>query len=103
MWLGDIISGNCDLQSAWRQGWDNALQLLQTTQMPASTYDFHSYFFSGSGIDLMCVFGGGKYPSVDDADDDEDRLLALLTPSAVEPAGESSTQVSTSCVVSYVH
>ncbi|KAG2057395.1 hypothetical protein BDR06DRAFT_878184, partial [Suillus hirtellus] len=96
MWLGNIISGNCDLQSTWRQGQDDTLQLLQTTQMPASTYDFHSYFFLGSGINLMCVFGGGKYLSVDNADDDEDQLLALLTPSAVEPAGKSSKQVSTS-------
>jgi hypothetical protein len=81
MWVGDIISGNCDLQSAWEQGRHEAIDILRLTQMPVSTYDFDSYFFPGSGIDLQCVFGEGRYPSVDEDEGDEDRsLIALLTP-----------------------
>ncbi|KAG1741482.1 uncharacterized protein EDB91DRAFT_1248037 [Suillus paluster] len=81
MWVSDIISGNCDLQSAWEQGRHEATNILQLTQMPVSTYDFDSYFFPGSGINLQCVFGEGRYPSVDDDEGDEDRsLIALLTP-----------------------
>ncbi|KAG1744936.1 uncharacterized protein EDB91DRAFT_1080471 [Suillus paluster] len=81
MWVGDIISSNCNLQSAWEQGRHEATNILQLTQMPVSTYDFDLYFFPGSGIDLQCVFGEGRYPSIDDDEGDEDRsLIALLTP-----------------------
>ncbi|KAG2132414.1 hypothetical protein DEU56DRAFT_739455, partial [Suillus clintonianus] len=80
MWLGDIISGHCNLQSAWKQGCYEAVELLHVTQIPSSAYDFNTYFFAGSGIDLMCVFGEGKYPSIDDGDDNDRTLIDLLMP-----------------------
>lgn len=86
-WQGDIISGHCDLQSSWKQGHDEAVQILQDTQVPASAYNFAQYFSVGSGVDLLCVFGEGKYPSMNDGDDNEDRsLLAPPIPSSAHEA-----------------
>ncbi|KAG2091941.1 hypothetical protein BD769DRAFT_1679203 [Suillus cothurnatus] len=88
-WKGDVISGHCDLQSSWKQGRDEAVQILQDTWVPTSAYNFAQYFSVGSGIDLLCVFGEGKYPSMNDGDDDKDRsILAppiLSSPREAEP------------------
>ncbi|KAG2131051.1 hypothetical protein DEU56DRAFT_757676 [Suillus clintonianus] len=98
MWVGDIISGHCNLPSAWKQGQDVATQFLQLTQIPPQAYDFNSYFSFGSSMDLLCVFGEGKYPSVNDGDTEEDRSLNVRVVSSIptENVGDEPAEPETS-------
>ncbi|KAG1747471.1 hypothetical protein EDB19DRAFT_1905610 [Suillus lakei] len=100
MWVGDIISRHCNLPSAWKQGQDEATQFLQLTQIPPQAYDFNSYFSFGSGMNLLCVFGEGKYPSVNDGDTEEDRLLNVRVMSSIptENIGDEPAEPETSLV-----
>jgi len=84
-WVGDTIAGNCDLPSCWLQSRRKALEVLQTSKIPTASYDFDSLFMSGSDIDMLCMFGDGKYPSIDDTEEHED-LVDILCPSSAERA-----------------
>lgn len=84
-WVGNTISGNCDLLSCWLQGRQKALEVLQTSKIPTTSYDFNSLFVSGSSIDMLCIFRDGKYPSVDDTEEHKD-LVDILCPSMAERA-----------------
>ncbi|KIN93959.1 hypothetical protein M404DRAFT_113360, partial [Pisolithus tinctorius Marx 270] len=66
-----------DLPTAWLQGRHNALVILKDSHLPPDVYDFDLLFRPDTGIDLLCVFGEGRYPSVnDDIDDDEPTIPA---------------------------
>ncbi|KAG1764692.1 hypothetical protein EV702DRAFT_1182567 [Suillus placidus] len=81
-------------RSTWRgtlfPGRDEAVQILQDTRVPASAYDFTHHFSTGSGVDLLCVFGEGKYPSVNDGDDDEDRSLLASPTTPIPPSAHEA-------------
>ncbi|KAG1767294.1 hypothetical protein EV702DRAFT_1254833 [Suillus placidus] len=62
--------------SAWHQGRDEAIAILSRSQIPSSAYDFETLFPPGSGIDLLCIFGGSKYPAIHEEDDEDSSLLA---------------------------
>ncbi|KAG0694087.1 hypothetical protein DFH29DRAFT_815714, partial [Suillus ampliporus] len=76
MWVGDVVAGHCDLPSAWHQGRDEAIAILSRSQIPSSAYDFETLFSPGLGIDLLCVFGGSRYPAIHEEDDEDSSLLA---------------------------
>ena len=54
------------------------MKVLQKSKVPPTSYDFEILFSSGLGIDMLCVFGDAKYPSINDAEDHKD-LLDVLT------------------------
>ena len=84
-WVGDTIAGNCDLPTCWSQGRENAVELLQKSKVPPPSYDFGTLFSPGSGIDMLCVFGDAKYPSINDAEDHEDvDILTARVPPTVQ-------------------
>jgi hypothetical protein len=88
--VGDITAAHCNLPGAWRQGRDQAANFLQQTHIPLPSYDFKSLFAQHSGIDLLCVFGGGKYPSIHDTNNEEDHSILTLIQqdkSAIEDSG----------------
>jgi hypothetical protein len=70
MWRGDIVSGHCDLPSAWQMGRDMALSNLTRLQIDLINYLFAT-LFSDPGIDMLRPFGLNKYLgiSVDDTED----------------------------------
>jgi len=78
-WVGDTITANCDLPSCWSQGRENAMEILKKSKVPPTSYNFETLFSSGSGIDILCVFGDAKYPSINDAKDHEDLVDVLTT------------------------
>ncbi|KAG1738589.1 uncharacterized protein EDB91DRAFT_1249111 [Suillus paluster] len=82
MWVGDVVAGHCDLPSVWHQGRDKVIAILSYSQIPSSAYDFETLFSPGSGIDLLCIFGGSRYPAIHE-DDDEDSSLLAPPPNAV--------------------
>ncbi|KAG1847481.1 hypothetical protein C8R48DRAFT_615602, partial [Suillus tomentosus] len=67
MWKGDIISGQCDLPTAWRNGREMALAVLVSTQINPSHYSYDDLFHDPS-IDMLRPFGQNKYLGI--ADDD---------------------------------
>ncbi|KAF9235510.1 hypothetical protein BU15DRAFT_64772 [Melanogaster broomeanus] len=69
-----MITG-CNLPSCWSKGRDEALDILKSSSMNASSYDFHLFFAPRSGMDLLCVFGDGKYPCINDEGDDEENTI----------------------------
>ncbi|KAG2129459.1 hypothetical protein DEU56DRAFT_915172 [Suillus clintonianus] len=82
MWVGDMVTGHCDLPHSWCEGRDKAIDILKHSQISCSCYEFNTLFAHNSGMDLLCVFGEGKYPSVDD-NDEEDRSLLMQVPQDV--------------------
>lgn len=64
-WTGDVISGRCDLKSAWEAGRYHAEGMLKCANIEN---DFTA-LFNLPGVDLMRPFLGGKYPGVADTPD----------------------------------
>ena len=95
-WVGNMTAGNCDLLSCWLQGRQKALKILRTSKIPPASYHFDSIFASGSGIDMLCVFGDEKYPSIDDAKEHEDLIDHLVRPLTAERTAEDTPLGSTS-------
>lgn len=71
MWRGDIVSGCCDLPSAWQMGHDMVLSILTQSQIDPINFSF-AEFFSDPSIDMLRPFGLNKYLgiSVDDTEED---------------------------------
>ncbi|KAI6008633.1 hypothetical protein PISMIDRAFT_690710 [Pisolithus microcarpus 441] len=76
MWQGDTVVRNCNLQTSWFDGRAAAISILSTSPLFPEEYDFDT-IFSVEGVDLICVFGGGKYPSINQEDEGEDRSILL--------------------------
>ncbi|KAI6109750.1 hypothetical protein F5141DRAFT_1063906 [Pisolithus sp. B1] len=77
MWQGDTVVCNCNLQAAWSDGCAVVVSILSTSPLFPEEYDFDR-IFSVEDVDLMCVFGGGKYPSINQEDEeDEEPLLSF--------------------------
>ncbi|KIK80926.1 hypothetical protein PAXRUDRAFT_157326, partial [Paxillus rubicundulus Ve08.2h10] len=55
-----------------------AISVLSSSQIEPSNYDFNN-LFTPLGTDMLCVFGGGQYPDINQCDDDEDYSVLLLT------------------------
>ena len=87
-WVGDMTAENCDLPSCWSRGRQKALDILQTSKIPSTSYNFDSFSLA-SGMDLLCIFGGGRYPSIDDAEDNEE--VEFLLSSRVAPTVQTAT------------
>lgn len=73
MWQGDTIVRNCNLQTAWLDGRNKATAILKPSPFPPEEYEFE-VIFAVEGVDMLCVFGGGKYPSVNQEDSEEGEL-----------------------------
>ena len=71
MWEGDIHTRNCNLQVAWFKGQDKAISILSKSLLCSKAYDYQS-IFSVEGVDMLCIFGGGKYPGINHEDNTED-------------------------------
>ncbi|KAI6095363.1 hypothetical protein EDD17DRAFT_1469455 [Pisolithus thermaeus] len=74
MWQGDTVVCNCNLQAAWSDRRAVVVSILSTLPLFPEEYDFDR-IFSVEDVDLMCVFGGGKYPSINQEDEGEDRSV----------------------------
>jgi hypothetical protein len=85
VWKGNIISGQCNLPLAWRNGRDVALSILATSQIDSVHYSFADHF-STPGINMLHLFGDNKYLgiSLDELQDASD-IPKLPPPTAVIP------------------
>ncbi|KAL6302386.1 hypothetical protein BKA93DRAFT_737066 [Sparassis latifolia] len=73
-WHGDLISGHCNLQSAWKAGREAAIHVLKSSQLPPEAYDYTA-IFQTCGVDFLRPFGQNKYPGIEG---DEDRSVDLV-------------------------
>ncbi|KAG2054346.1 hypothetical protein BDR06DRAFT_884358 [Suillus hirtellus] len=60
MWWSDIISGCCDLPSAWHQGHEMALTVLIASQIDPAILKY-AELFHNLGIDMLHPLGLNKY------------------------------------------
>ncbi|KAG2032822.1 hypothetical protein BDR03DRAFT_873313, partial [Suillus americanus] len=69
MWKGDIISGHCDLPTAWRNGREMAISTLSTSQINPINFSFIELFHD-PGIDMLRPFRENKYFGISEADEE---------------------------------
>ncbi|KAF8834209.1 hypothetical protein BDN67DRAFT_1016735, partial [Paxillus ammoniavirescens] len=85
-WVGDTVVGCCDLLTSWNQGKVKVIEILKTSQVHPSAYNFATYFIPTSSIDLLCVFREAMYPGInqegDNADQDD---ISIPGPSPTTP------------------
>ncbi|KAG1837325.1 hypothetical protein DFJ58DRAFT_734444 [Suillus subalutaceus] len=79
MWRGDIISGHCDLPSAWRQGREIALSILTTSQIGPINYSFAD-LFRDPGTNILCPLGKNKYFGIAEEELDDSSRVPNLPP-----------------------
>ncbi|KAG2740438.1 hypothetical protein P692DRAFT_201728137, partial [Suillus brevipes Sb2] len=70
MWRGDIVSGRCDLPSAWQTGRDMALTILTASQIDPINFSFPT-LFSDPAVDMLRPFGMNKYLGISDEDPED--------------------------------
>ncbi|KIK91426.1 hypothetical protein PAXRUDRAFT_86537, partial [Paxillus rubicundulus Ve08.2h10] len=77
-----------DLPSCWCQGRDKAAITIKLSKVDPTAYDFALLFTPTSGIDMLSVFGNGKYPGINEEDDDDPNTPddASSIPSASVPS-----------------
>jgi len=74
------------------------MEILKKSKVPPTSYDFETLFSSGSGIDILCMFGDAKYPSINNAEDHEDLVDVLTT--RVRPTAQTTMEdVQVGCTV----
>ncbi|KAG2344266.1 hypothetical protein BDR05DRAFT_882876 [Suillus weaverae] len=78
MWKGDIISGRCDLPSAWATGREMALAILSVSQIDPINFSFLD-LFRDPGIDMLCPFRENKYFGISTSADED---LVPVVPAA---------------------
>jgi hypothetical protein len=93
MWKGNTVVRNVNLQSAWFEGCSRAISILSSSPIWTEDYDFNK-IFSVEGVDLLCTFGGRKYPGINHDDDghrvDEDQPIASsLSMPELEPPSQT--------------
>ncbi|KAF9229768.1 hypothetical protein BS17DRAFT_763264 [Gyrodon lividus] len=91
MWKGNIFIQNCNLQAAWFNGCNNVISFLSTSLLYPEEYDYDA-IFAVEGVNMLCVFGRGKYPGVNQEDDSEDTSIISSKAPAV-PVEVHTTQV----------
>jgi hypothetical protein len=74
MWKGDIISGHCDLPSAWCQGREIALSILTTSQIDPVSYSFVN-LFRDPRTNILYPLGMHKYFGIAEELDDSSQVL----------------------------
>ncbi|KIJ12469.1 hypothetical protein PAXINDRAFT_14670, partial [Paxillus involutus ATCC 200175] len=77
-----------NLPTSWNQGKNKALNILKASQIHPSAYNFDNHFTSMSGINMLCVFGEARYPSINEEGDDaelEDIRIPSPSPTAPVP------------------
>ncbi|KIK76637.1 hypothetical protein PAXRUDRAFT_28940 [Paxillus rubicundulus Ve08.2h10] len=79
MWKGNIFVRNCNLQATWFNGHKNVVSILSTSPLHPEDYAYED-IFSVEGVDMLCVFGGGKYLGINQEDDREDTSMILSDP-----------------------
>ncbi|KAH9946904.1 hypothetical protein B0H21DRAFT_883457 [Amylocystis lapponica] len=84
-WKGDVISGHCDLPSAWAAGRDAAVQVLMKSQLPPGSYDYFN-ILATPGVDFLRPFGQDKYPGIE-GDHDRSMDTDLIGVDAAEDSG----------------
>ncbi|KAG1782210.1 hypothetical protein EV702DRAFT_1240022 [Suillus placidus] len=77
MWRGDIISGHCDLPSAWRRGREITLSILTSSQIDPINYSF-AELFCDRGMDMLRPLGMNKYFGI--AEEDPEDSSCVLNP-----------------------
>ena len=94
MWKGDITVWSCNLQAAWFAGRANAVSILSTAPVLPEEFNYDA-IFSVEGVDMLCVFGGGKYPGINQEDDKEDPSIIppTSTPNLPVEGGISLVEV----------
>ena len=90
MWQDDTIVRNINLQSAWFKGHSAVLSVLCKSPLYEEKYDFDTIFFV-DGINPQCVFGGRKYPGINQEDDghwiDGEQPIVSSMPESIPLAG----------------
>ncbi|KIK81507.1 hypothetical protein PAXRUDRAFT_111909, partial [Paxillus rubicundulus Ve08.2h10] len=87
-----------NLPSSWHQGKEDTLKILKTTQLSSGSYAFNTLFAPGSGNDMLCMFGRGMYPSINEEVDDVDctnNTDRSVIPSDSTPIEPTESAVST--------
>ncbi|KAG0701125.1 hypothetical protein DFH29DRAFT_1000528 [Suillus ampliporus] len=78
MWKGDIISGRCDLPSAWATGHEMAFSILSMSQIDPINFSFLD-LFRDPGVDMLRPFGENKYFGISNSADED---LVPVVPAA---------------------
>jgi hypothetical protein len=69
MWKGDIISGWCNLPTAWHNGQEMAISILSTSQVDLINFSFIKLFHD-LAINMLQPFGENKYFGISEADEE---------------------------------
>lgn len=78
MWKGDIVSGCCDLPTAWRNGQEMTISILSTSQIDPINFSFIELFHDPA-IDMLRPFAENKYFGISEADDDPESHTPIVT------------------------
>ncbi|KIK37978.1 hypothetical protein CY34DRAFT_25811 [Suillus luteus UH-Slu-Lm8-n1] len=78
MWKGDIVSGRCDLPTAWRNGREMAISILSTSQIDPINFSFIE-LFRDLAINMLRPFGENKYFGMSEADNDPELHAPIVT------------------------
>ncbi|KAG2117596.1 hypothetical protein DEU56DRAFT_919052 [Suillus clintonianus] len=81
MWKGDIISGRCDLPSAWATGREMALSILSMSQIDPINFSFLD-LFCDPGVDILRPFGENKYFGISNSVDEDLAPVVPVVPAA---------------------
>ncbi|KIK32418.1 hypothetical protein CY34DRAFT_101533, partial [Suillus luteus UH-Slu-Lm8-n1] len=84
MWRGDIISGRCDLPSAWRQGREMAISILTSSQINHINYSY-AELFRDPGTDMLRPLGMDKYFGIADEEREDSSRVPKTLPAAPIP------------------
>lgn len=87
-WKGDASVKNVSLSEAWADGRRAAEDTILRSQMPDSCARFVELFQTHK-IDLLCPFQAGKYPGVDDSEEDMPDRSILADETAQQAAHET--------------
>jgi hypothetical protein len=89
MWWGDIISGCCDLPSAWHQGHEMVLTILIASQIDPANFEY-AELFHDPGSDMLHPLGLNKYFGI--LEDNSEDCSQVPNPPTV-PSVASTTHI----------
>ncbi|KAE9388521.1 hypothetical protein BT96DRAFT_836102 [Gymnopus androsaceus JB14] len=92
----DFVVGHCHIASMYTEATLWAKEILtRVGKLPAGAYDFNS-IFSDTSIDLMHIFGQGRYPGIEDLNEvDCSLIISYDHPPMTSPTPANHSAVST--------
>ncbi|KAG1827433.1 uncharacterized protein BJ212DRAFT_1256826 [Suillus subaureus] len=89
MWKGDIISGCCDLPSAWQMGHNMSLSILTGSQIDLVNFAFIT-LFSDPAVNMLYPFSMNKYLGISGEGPEDASIPPVLLASQIIEASELS-------------